>query len=103
MLIKVLSKVPTINSLNGTPRGLRLALANHELYLDAPEKVIKEYKETLTDRVLSVGRELDALNLRLRNPNYVEKAPAHLVKETQNQIKEKEKLIAHLKQQIEYI
>lgn len=103
MLIKVLSKVPTINSLNGTPRGLRLALANHELYLDAPEKVIKEYKETLTDRVLSVGRELNALNLRLKNPNYVEKAPAHLVKETQNQIKEKEKLIAHLKQQIEYI
>ena len=103
MLIKVLTKAPTINPLNGTPRGLRLALANHELYLDVPEKVAKEYKENLTERILSVGRELDALNLRMQNPNYVEKAPAHLVKETQDQIKEKEKLIAHLKQQIELI
>ena len=103
MLIKVLTKVPTINSLDGAPRGFRLALANHELYLDVPEKVAKEYKENLTERILSVGRELDSLNLRMQNPNYVEKAPPHLVKETQDQIKEKEKLIAHLKQQIELI
>ncbi len=103
LLIKTLTKVPTINSLSGAPRGLRLALANHELYLDVPEKVISEYKDTLTEKILSVGRELDALNLRMTNPNYVEKAPAELVKETRDQIAEKERLISRLKQQLSLI
>lgn len=103
LLIKTLSKVPTINNLNGSPRGLRLALANHELYLDVPEKVVKDYKDALTDKILAVGRELDALNARLMNPNYVDKAPAHLVKETRDGVKEKEALISRLKNQLELI
>ena len=102
-LIKSLTKVPTINRLDGSPRGLRLALANHELYLDVPEKVVKAYRDSLTERILSVGRELDALNLRMTNPNYVAKAPEHLVKETQDQIKEKEQLISRLKQELDLI
>ena len=103
LLIKTLTKVPTINSLDGSPRGLRIALANHELYLDVPEKVVNEYKDALTEKILAVGRELDALNARMMNPNYVEKAPAHLVKETTDQIKEKESLISRLKTQLELI
>ena len=103
MLIRTLTKVPSINSLDGQPRGLRLALANHELYLDVPEKVVTEYKDALTDKILSVGRELDALNARMMNPNYVNKAPEHLVKETKDQIKEKESLISRLKTQLELI
>ena len=95
--------MPEINPLNGAPRGLRLALANHELYLDVPEKVVAEYKDALTERILAVGRELDALNMRMMNPNYVEKAPEHLVKETRDAIAEKEALIARLKQQQELI
>jgi len=103
MLIKTLTKVPAINSLDGAPRGLRLALANHELYLDVPAEVVSEYKEALTEKILAVGRELDALNLRMTNPNYVEKAPEHLVKETREAIAEKEALIERLKQQLEAI
>ena len=103
LLIKTLSKVPAINSLSGSPRGLRLALANHELYLDVHEKVVTDYKDAITEKILSVGRELDALNARMMNPSYVKKAPAHLVKETEEQIKEKESLISRLKQQLELI
>ena len=103
LIIRTLTKVPTINSLDGAPRGLRLALANHELYLDVPENIVKEYKNNLTERILSVGRELDALNLRMSNPNYIERAPAHLVKETTDQIKEKEALISRLKTELEII
>lgn len=103
LLIKTLTKVPAINSLDGSPRGLRLALANHELYLDVPEKIVKDYKDALTEKILAVGRELDALNARLMNPNYVDKAPAHLVKETRDGVKEKEALIDRLKQQLELI
>ena len=103
LLIKALTRVPDINPLDGAPRGLRLALANHELYLDVPENVVAEYKDALTEKILSVGRELDALNARMMNPNYVAKAPEHLVKETKDQIKEKESLIARLKTQQELI
>ena len=103
LLIKVLTKVPALDALNGSPRGLRLALANHELYLDVPAKVVSDYKDTLTERILAVGRELDNLNLRMTNPNYINKAPAHLVEETTRQIKEKEALISRLKQQLSLI
>ena len=103
LLIKTLTKVPTINSLDGAPRGLRLALANCELYLDVPAEVVSKYKEALTEKILAVGRELDALNMRMLNPNYVEKAPEHLVKETRDAVSEKEALIGRLKQQLEVI
>ncbi len=103
LLIKTLSKVTSINSLDGSPRGLRLALANHELYLDVPANVVKDYRDALTEKILAVGRELDGLNARLMNPNYVDKAPAHLVKETRDGVKEKEALIARLKTQLELI
>ena len=103
VLIKTLAKVPAINSLSGSPRGLRLALANHELYLDVDEKTVAAYKDSLTEKILSVGRELDALNLRMSNPNYVQKAPEALVKETKDQIAEKSALIDRLKQQLSLI
>jgi len=103
LLIKAYTRVPEINYLNGAPRGLRIALANHELYLDVPESVVNDYRDTLTEKILAVARELDALNLRMSNPNYVERAPEYLVKETKDQIKEKEALIDRLKTQLELI
>ena len=102
-LIRVLTRVPTINATKGSPKGLRVPIANHELYLDVPEKIVKEYKQTLTDKILSVGRELDSLNARMANPNYVERAPEHLVKETKDLIKEKEGLISRLKSELDLL
>ena len=103
LLIRTLTKVPAINALNGAPRGLRLALANHELYLDVDEKTVNAYKDALTEKILAVGRELDSLNARMMNPNYVDKAPRNLVKETEDAIKEKSALIDRLKQQLSLI
>ncbi|MDO4611866.1 MAG: valine--tRNA ligase [Candidatus Saccharibacteria bacterium] len=103
LLIQTMTKVPSINSTDGSPRGLRLALANHELYLDVPEKVVADYRNALTEKILAVGRELDALNARMMNPNYVDRAPAHLVKETTDLIKEKSTLINRLKGELNYI
>ncbi|MBQ3470725.1 valine--tRNA ligase [Candidatus Saccharibacteria bacterium] len=103
LLIRTLTKVPAINALSGAPRGLRLALANHELYLDVDEKTVNAYKDALTEKILAVGRELDSLNARMMNPNYVDKAPRNLVKETEDAIKEKSALIDRLKQQLSLI
>ncbi len=103
LLVKFLSRVPAISSTNGVPRGLRLAIANHELYLDVPERVIVDYKDELENKILAVGRELDNLNARMMNPRYVEKAPAGLVRETRNSIAEKEELIEKMKSQLNII
>ena len=103
LLIKFLSRVPAISSTNGAPRGLRLAIANHELYLDVPERVIVDYKDELENKILAIGRELDNLNARMMNPRYVEKAPAGLVRETRNSIAEKDELIEKMKSQLNII
>ena len=103
LLVKFLSHVPSIASTNGSPRGLRLATVNHELYLDVPEKVVVDFKDELEAKILAIGRELDALNARMMNPRYVERAPAQLVRETRNSIEEKEEQIERLKQQLSII
>ncbi len=103
LLIQRLTRVASVISCEGQPRGLRLALANQEVYLDVSPEVISSYAKALEDKILAVGRELDGLNARMMNPNYVDKAPAALVKETQDAIAEKSALIERLKQEREAI
>ena len=101
-LIIQLARVKVYSS-EGQPRGIRLALPNREVYLDVPEEVVVSYKDALVERILAVGKELNLLNARMMNPRYVEKAPEKLVKETREQIEEKEMLIAKLKRELEVI
>ncbi len=103
LLTAKLAGLGSVISCEGQPRGLRLALANHELYLDVSAEVVKAYRAALEERILAVGRELDTLNLRMTNPNYVDKAPAKLVKQTREQIAEKSELIDRLKRELSVI
>ena len=103
LLVQRLTRVASVISDEGRPRGLRLPLSNHEVYLDVAPEVIASYAKALEDKILAVGRELDALNARMLNPNYVDKAPAELVKETQDAINEKTALIERLKQEREAV
>lgn len=103
LLVAKLSGVASVLSCEGQPRGLRLALANHEVYLDVSAEIVKAYRDKLEQRVLAVGRELDSLNARMFNPNYVDKAPAHLVRQTQEGIAEKTALIERLKRELSVI
>lgn len=103
MLLAKLTGVKSVLGAEGQPRGLRLALANHELYLDVPEEVIKAHRENLTEKILAAGRELDTLNARMMNPNYVDKAPQQLVRQTREQIEEKTALIERMKRELEAI
>jgi len=103
LLVKFLSRASGIASTEGSPRGLRLAIANREIYLDVPADVIEKYRDALDEKILAVGRELDGLNARMMNPNYVDKAPAKLVEETRLAIEEKTALIERLKGEREAI
>ncbi len=103
LLFEKLTGAPSVTPSEGTPKGIRIALANRELYLDVDEKTVKAYSDALDERILAVGRELNALNARMMNPNYVDKAPKELVKETRDAIDEKENLIARLKKERDLI
>lgn len=103
LLFEKLTSAPSVTPSDGTPKGIRIALANREIYLDVDEKTVKAYSDALDERILAVGRELDALNARMMNPNYVDKAPKELVKETRDAIDEKEGLIARLKNERDLI
>ena len=103
LLIQRLTGLKEVKSCEGQPRGIRVALANREIYLDVSAEVVLQYKDALTEKILAVGRELNALNARLMNPNYVDRAPAELVKETRDGVAEKEKLIKSLQAELDVI
>lgn len=102
-LLQFFTRVPAVESCEGQPRGMRLPIMNYELYLDVPEEVVKDHRSKLEEKILAVGRELDGLYARMMNPNYVDKAPASLVHETQKAIEEKTKLLERLKSQLEIV
>ncbi|MDO5481373.1 MAG: valine--tRNA ligase [Candidatus Saccharibacteria bacterium] len=97
LLVAQLAHVDSIRNAEGAPSGLRLPVANREIYLDVPPEVVEEYREKLDEKILAVGAELDGLNARMMNPRYVDRAPAELVEETRRGIEEKERLIERLK------
>ena len=85
------------------PRGLRLAAANREAWLDIDSETLYQHQENLEIRLAEARQKLAGLKKRLENPTYVEKAPAHLVEETREQLAEQEKIITRLVSELEVI
>ena len=85
------------------PRGLRLAAANREAWLDIDSETLYQHQENLEMRLAEARQKLTGLKKRLENPTYVEKAPAHLVEETREQLAEQEKIITRLVSELEVI
>ncbi|MBF1031939.1 MAG: valine--tRNA ligase [Candidatus Nanosynbacter sp.] len=85
------------------PRGLRLATANREAWLDIDSETLYQHQENLEIRLAEARQKLAGLKKRLENPTYVEKAPAHLVEETREQLAEQEKIITRLVSELEVI
>lgn len=85
------------------PRGLRLAAANREAWLDIDSETLYQHQENLEMRLAEARQKLAGLKKRLENPTYVEKAPAHLVEETSEQLAEQEKIITRLVSELEVI
>ena len=85
------------------PRGLRLSAANREAWLDIDSETLYQHQENLEMRLAEARQKLAGLKKRLENPTYVEKAPAHLVEETREQLAEQEKIITRLVSELEVI
>ncbi len=96
VLIQFLTKASsTIHSDN--PKGLNLNIEGHKVYLDLPEKVIEEYKETLEQKILNLGKEIEILARRLSNENYIKKAPESLIQETKESVELKSQELQTMK------
>ena len=52
-------------------------------------KILTEYKNDLAERIKKISNEINLLEKRLSNENYVSKAPAHLVEETREEFSNK--------------
>jgi valyl-tRNA synthetase len=102
LLIQTLTHVSSINATDD-PSGLRVPVPNHELYLDIPQADLDHHRRTLESRIMGLGREIDTLNLRLDQPRYIKKAPKSLVKQTRDQLAEKQALLQKLKDELTLI
>lgn len=101
-LIKKLAKLKDIQLID-QPRGLRLAASGREAWLDISEKTLYEHQTNLEMRLAEVHTDIKALNTRLENKNYIEKAPQSLVEETRHNIKQKEEYRDRLAKELEVI
>jgi len=88
-LIQKMAKLKGIELID-QPRGLRLAASGREAWLDISEEVLYEHQRNLEIRLAEVRTQIQALNARLANKNYTEKAPKKLVEETREQLSQKE-------------
>ena len=105
LLLQHYTKAPGVPQIKPEDaKGLHLAIAGHpNIYLEIPEEIHAKYKKNLEDRILKLGQEINTLEARLRNPNYVEKAPKELVDETKSQLETKEKLLDDMKAEFELV
>lgn len=101
-LIQRLAKLLDITPID-QPRGVRLALANHDAWLDVTQKTLEEHQQNIEMRLAATHQEIATLEGRLSNENYVSKAPLSLVEESKKQLKEKQALVERLLTELEVL
>lgn len=101
-LIQRLAKLKEVTKLE-QPRGLRIALSNHDAWLDVSEKTLTEHKANIEVRLATTHQEIQNLEGRLSNENYVSKAPISLVEESKKQLQEKQALVERLLHELEIL
>ena len=101
-IVKHLMRLSSIKQTN-QPKGLRLAVANREAWLDIDSETLYQHQENLEVRLAEARQKKTSLQKRLDNPTYLEKAPAYLVEETRQQLAEQEQIIARLVAELKVI
>lgn len=91
-LIQRLAKLKSIEKVDD-PRGMRLAAAGRDAWLDISEQTLYEHQTNLEARLAETHADIQMLEGRLRNADYLRKAPTRLVDESKASLEEK-KLVA---------
>lgn len=81
-------------------RGLRLAIAHHEVWLDVDEQTLIDHKTKLQTRVAEAEMQIGKLQARLSNKSYVDHAPDTVVQQTRDQLASAQTLAERLKREL---
>lgn len=101
-LIKHLMRLDDVAKVD-QPSGLRLAVANREVWLDIDKDTLYQHQTNLELRLSNTRGLKQKLETRLSNPSYAEKAPAHVVEQTKEQLAEQDKIIDRLVAELKVI
>ncbi|QQG50847.1 MAG: valine--tRNA ligase [Candidatus Saccharibacteria bacterium] len=101
-LIRHLARLKEVKATD-TPRGLRLAASGREAWLDVSEETLYEHQTNLEVRLAETKAFVNTLEARLANDSYTQKAPAHLVEESREQLKAKKVLIDRLEAELQIL
>ena len=101
-LVKRLAKLKDVTAVDQA-RGLRLASSGREAWLDVSDEMLYEHQTNLEVRLTEAHADVKALSVRLDNENYVSKAPAALVEESKQQLKQKKALIGRLEDELQVL
>jgi valyl-tRNA synthetase len=82
-------------------RGLRLAIAQHEAWLDISAEDLEDHQTKLEERLAVTRGNIKQLEGRLANKGYVEGAPATVVQQTRDQLEEQKTIEARLVRELE--
>lgn len=101
-LVRRLAKLAAITPIE-TPRGLRLAVAGREAWLDIDEKTLAKHRKTLETRLETAKQRVSSLEARLGNEAYTTKAPASLIEESRLQLDGQKTLVTRLENELSVI
>lgn len=101
-LIKRLAKLKSVDYIDQA-RGLRLATSGRDAWLDVSAETLYEHQTNLEARLAATHADIKALESRLKNENYVRKAPPELVEETKKNLEEKQAIADRLIRELEVI
>lgn len=101
-LIAHLARVKAVQPVEQA-QGLRLAASGREAWLDVDADTLYEHQTNLEVRLAEARQFVQTLEGRLANPNYAQKAPAHLVEESRKQLEEKQLLVEQLARELEVL
>lgn len=86
-----------------TPHGLRIVLPRSTTWLELSGEEILSYKDDLQAKLDKLKNEIYALEKRLSNKGYIEKAPEKLVEETKRNLSDKRRQTTHIGEQLSEI
>lgn len=86
-----------------TPHGLHIVLPRSTTWLELSDEEILSYKDDLQAKLDKLKNEIYALEKRLSNKGYIEKAPEKLVEETKRNLSDKKRQTTHIGEQLSEI
>lgn len=102
-LIQRLAYLKDVKPAEGEIKGLRLAVAGREAWLDVDAKTLYEHQSNLEVRLAETHAQIHTLKARLETPSYIEKAPTRLVDESRKSLAEKQALVERLEHELEVL